>query len=103
MSGSETSLWLVYISYRVVRRLHGLPAFESLLIGLMVPALNLAALIGLGAAFYRLPAVVNLPLWQFEAVGLLAFGVGGLGVVALFVAMGVWIVRRERRASRMGS
>lgn len=92
-----TSLWLVYISYRVVRRLHGLPVFESLLTGVLVPALNLAALIGLGALFYRLPAVASLPVRQFEAAGLLAFGAGGLGLVALFIAVAVWLARRERR------
>ena len=48
-------------------------------------------------------SVASLPTAQFATTGLLVFSAGGLGLVALFVALAVWIVRRERRASRLGS
>lgn len=90
-----TSAWLAWVTYLVVRRVHGLPSFEAAAIGLLTPLLNIAALV--------LPGVVLFQLWAAQlrnprivaSVMLLGFSLVSLGLIGGALALVRWLHRRE--------
>jgi hypothetical protein len=94
-----TSLWLAYISYRVVQRLHHLSRIESMMIGLMVPTLNLGALLGLGFLFQNFLTGIQGPAPVSAAGGYLVFSLGSLGLLLIWIVLTAWIIRRESLSS----
>jgi hypothetical protein len=88
-----TSAWLVWVSYLVLKRVHGLPAFESFAIGFLTPALNIAALVLPGAILFNLP---QLQAWggkQLTYVTLLGFSAASVLLIMGFVIL-AWQLRK---------
>lgn len=90
-----TSAWLVWVTYLAVRRVHRLPAFEAAAIGLLTPALNIAALVLPGALIFRLPYTRGWGENMVTSATLLGFSIASLFIIGAF-ALGVWRVRRGK-------
>lgn len=92
-----TSTWLAWVTFCALRRLHRLPAFESLAIGVLTPALNIAALVLPGALIFNLPAV---RLWSEKLVAtstLLGFSAASVVLIGGALILVRWLSRLESR------
>ncbi len=91
-----TTAWLMWVTYLVLQKVHGLSTFESAAIGFLTPALNIAALVLPGAVIFNLPIAAG---WGTKTVAygtLLGFSVTSLILIALLVLLS----RQVRRAGR---
>lgn len=91
-----TTLWLVWVSFLVTKRLHSLAWFESIAIGLLAPLLNISALVLPGVLVFNLPQTIS---WGQKTVAyttLLGFSALSVVLVTLCVFLALWFVRRER-------
>ena len=95
-----TSAWLVWVTYLAVRRVHRIPAFEAVAIGVLTPALNIAALVLPGAVIFNLPSTRGWGERMVTSATLLGFSAASIILIGAFV-FGVWWLRRgkPRRAS----
>lgn len=87
-----TTLWLMWVTYSILKRAHCLPRFESAVLGFLVPMLNIAALILPGTVIFNFTPAVR---WGSKMVAygtLLGFSLASLVLIA---ALAAWI----RRAS----
>ncbi|HEX6293047.1 MAG TPA: Yip1 family protein [Herpetosiphonaceae bacterium] len=94
-----TSTWLAWVTYVSLRRVHGLPAFESLAIGMLTPALNIAALVLPGAIIFNLPSA---RLWSEQLIAsstLLGFSAASVVLIAGALLLMRWVSSAERRSS----
>ncbi len=92
-----TTSWLVWVSFLIVKRLHGLAWFESAAIGLLAPLLNISALVLPVVLIFNLPQAVTWGQTTVAYTTLLGFSAFSIGFVLLCILVTLWFVRRERK------
>jgi len=98
-----TTSWLAWVSFLIVKRLHGLAGFESAAIGLLAPLLNIGALVLPGVLIFNLPQAVSWGQTTVAYTTLLGFSAFSIGFVVLCAFVAWWFVQRERQALRSDS
>lgn len=96
-----TSIWLVVLGYATARRLHGLPPFESVLVGIAVPTSNVALYVIASGVFFNLPPLLMRGRTELFWIAGLAFGSVVLVAIPVLFWCGFHVARTEttRRAS----
>jgi hypothetical protein len=56
-----TSLWLGFISYKATKITHNLSEFESVLVGLSIPLINVATLVFVALVFFKFSSYLPFP------------------------------------------
>jgi hypothetical protein len=92
-----TSAWLAWVTYCAVRRVHQLPAFEALWIGMLTPALNIAALVLPGALIFNLPSARMWSKTFITHATLLGFSAVSVALIVGAVMLTRWLYRTETR------
>jgi len=93
-----TTSWLVWVSFLIIKRLHGLAWFESAAIGLLAPLLNIGALVLPGVLIFNLPQAVSWGQTTVAYTTLLGFSAFSIGLVVLCIFVALWLAQRERRS-----
>lgn len=89
-----TSVWLVVLLYQAARIVHGLPRFQSLLIGASIPLANIGALVLGSSIFFNLPRLDALPFRGAMHLATWVFIVITVLTIPLFLRWGYRLDRR---------
>lgn len=94
-----TSCWLAYVSYQAVMQLHKLPPFESFLIGLLVPLLNIGILVLGAAVVFNFHSLADFPLKTVFNLSTIGFTVATLAAIPAFLWLGSCFDKKRKKVN----
>ena len=92
-----TFLWLIFISYKVIRIVHQLPKIDSALISLLVSLLSTVSLILGALVFFNLPVLTAFSYRRVFSIATLVFIIFTVIAIPIFFWLGYKIEKKESR------